>query len=310
MRIVIKCLIALVSSCLVVSAQQRTNEREARKILRLFKEDVLALRNEVEHSHSRRCETATLADCSRASLSSCSSSFPNGQCATKDELSIPACDAGAHCSALWDAQSSAVSIPGHSPEDPEMVETICYSRLAEPFMVESWEKDVEWHDRYGSYPSWRYFGSHNGVFRKTPAHHQEVCGEYDPRKRPWYVAASSGPKDVILVIDVSGSMGNNGRLSLAKEAAKTVVQTLTVADRVGVVLFSHEARFVGGSRETLLRATKDNKDRLVSEIENMYAEGATNYGDGLLRAFSALENTIQKEVTSGCNAAILFLTGK
>ena len=35
---------------------------------------------------------------------------------------------------------------------------------------------------------------------------------YDPRVRPWYVAASSGPKDVILVLDTSASMDNNGRL--------------------------------------------------------------------------------------------------
>ncbi|EJK76792.1 hypothetical protein THAOC_01427 [Thalassiosira oceanica] len=308
MRIIITCLIALVLGCVAVVSAQRSNEREARQVLQHFKEDVLTFRDEVERAYSRRCETATLHGCSRASLSSCSSSFSNGQCTTEEELSIPACDEGAYCSSLWDAQSSAVSLPSFLDQDPEVIETICYSLLAEPFMVESFERDTEWHARYGSYPSWRYFGAHDGIFRKIPAHHQEVCGEYDPRKRPWYVAASSGPKDVILVIDVSGSMGNHGRLSLAKEAATTVIETLTVADRFAIIPFSHEARFIGGPSETLLRATKDNKDRLVSEIENLYAEGSTNFGDGLFRAFSALENTIQQEVTSGCNAAILFLT--
>ncbi len=35
---------------------------------------------------------------------------------------------------------------------------------------------------------------------------------YDPRIRPWYVAASTGPKDVVLILDTSGSMGNYGRI--------------------------------------------------------------------------------------------------
>lgn len=33
-------------------------------------------------------------------------------------------------------------------------------------------------------------------------------------------------QDVVIVIDVSGSMGQHGRLDLAKEAAVTVVNTL------------------------------------------------------------------------------------
>lgn len=54
-----------------------------------------------------------------------------------------------------------------------------------------------------------------------------LCAD-DPRIRPWYVAASSGPKDVVIVLDVSGSMSQYGRLDLAKEAAETVINTLCV----------------------------------------------------------------------------------
>ena len=39
--------------------------------------------------------------------------------------------------------------------------------------------------------------------------------KYDPRIRPWYAAPLSGPKDVMIVIDKSGSMNNANRMALA-----------------------------------------------------------------------------------------------
>ena len=84
--------------------------------------------------------------------------------------------------------------PVDNPTDPEIIESACYSRLAEPYMIEKYENDEEFWAKYNAQPSWTYFGAHNGLFRKIPATHQEQCGSYDPRKRPWFVAASSGPK--------------------------------------------------------------------------------------------------------------------
>jgi len=68
----------------------------------------------------------------------------------------------------------------------------------------------------------------------------------NPRKKVWllsfsmyvlciycltrYVAATSGPKDVILILDISASMDNFKRLKLAINAAKSVISTLTFAD--------------------------------------------------------------------------------
>ena len=54
--------------------------------------------------------------------------------------------------------------------------------------------------------SWQYVSTPNGILRSYPANRQETCYSYDPRVRPWYVAATSGPKDVVIVIDKSGSM--------------------------------------------------------------------------------------------------------
>lgn len=63
-----------------------------------------------------------------------------------------------------------------------------------------------------------YFGSNFGLFRGFPAYYQgssSSCSDYDPRFRPWYVAATSGSKNIVLIIDVSGSMSGSA-LSIAK----------------------------------------------------------------------------------------------
>jgi uncharacterized protein YegL len=111
----------------------------------------------------------------------------------------------------------------------------------------------------------------------------------------------------VLVLDVSGSMADYGRLDIAKEAAITVIQTLTVADRFAVISFSSEASQVGGYTG-LIRATAENTNHLVEAIKQLIPQGGTNFGSAFTNAFDALDQTIEIEATSGCNIAILFMT--
>lgn len=72
----------------------------------------------------------------------------------------------------------------------------------------------------------------------------KLCGSARPSpflslsSRPWFVETSSpSPKDVVIVIDSSESMGtadSDGRdpLDIAKEAAKSVLGTFNLNDRV------------------------------------------------------------------------------
>ena len=84
---------------------------------------------------------------------------------------------------------------------------------------------------------WQYFGTEQGatiIFPATPD--TTECGAYDPRFRPWYAeTATSIPKDIVLLIDRSGSMRRDNRLQTAKDAAKTVVETLNPNDKVCTV---------------------------------------------------------------------------
>ena len=84
---------------------------------------------------------------------------------------------------------------------------------------------------------WQYFASEEGMLSNFPAFEDTAgCRSYDPRFRPFYVeTATPEPKDVVLVIDTSGSM-HGDRIVVAKAAAKTVLSTMNPRDRVSKVI--------------------------------------------------------------------------
>ena len=198
------------------------------------------------------------------------------------------------------------------PNDDEVIETVCYSRLAEQFMVDSYhdefwtERDIE--------PAALLFGSNDGVFRRFPAKHTEKCWAYDPRSRPWYTAASSPPKDVVLVIDLSQSM-NDTNLQLAQETAITIINTLTESDRVVVVIFSADASVLAvddvltGNNIFIEAKDEYRKDMLVAAIESLNTSNETsNLYNAFNLTFEILGNTVISGNLSTCNNAIVLLT--
>ena len=215
-----------------------------------------------------------------------------------------------------------------SPGDPEVIQTACYTLLAEPYMVDKYEKNAEyWKEHDAKYwkehdgqPGAIYFGAHNGLFRMTPAKHQSQCWDFDPRRRPWFVAASSGPKDVVLVLDISQSMAQSEekseRFRKAKDAAITVIDTLTVSDKIAVVLFNGEASVLtlasNNNLEQLIVASDVNKEQLKLKIKSLVANGVTNFYDAFDRTFTVLSDSFNNEVYaaagSGCSVAVIFLT--
>ena len=82
------------------------------------------------------------------------------------------------------------------------------------------------------------------MHRRYPASKDEekggLCKDYDPRYRPWYISATTGPKNIIIIIDTSGSM-DISKLVSAKTAVKNILNSLSNVDFVGVVAFSETA---------------------------------------------------------------------
>ena len=87
-------------------------------------------------------------------------------------------------------------------------------------------------------------------------------------------SAPPRPRDVVLVLDRSGSMGGWKMIS-ARRAAARVVDTLTDADRFAVLTFDHVVDRPEGLAHGLVEATDRNRFRAVRHLSTVDARGGT-----------------------------------
>ena len=102
---------------------------------------------------------------------------------------------------------------------------------------------------------------------------------YDPRIRPWYVAASSRPKDVIIILHTSCSISNYGRLGIMKNAATRVINTIAASDYFAVITFNSISTHLGDNEDmnSLQRGNNGHNEHIEEEIEALQAGGGTEY---------------------------------
>lgn len=67
---------------------------------------------------------------------------------------------------------------------------------------------------------------------------EEMTDLYDCRMRPWFVEAASSPKDVIILVDRSGSM-TGMRREIARHVVNNILETLGNNDYVNILTFSN-----------------------------------------------------------------------
>lgn len=146
-----------------------------------------------------------------------------------------------------------------------------------------------------------------GAFQRLGTYMQwpgvEWCTDtYDPRYRPWYAAAAAGPKDVVVVVDVSGSM-TGSRIGMARDAAKAVLDTLTEADYASIIVFSSRA---DAYSTTLVQATEANKALMEAFIDREVVAGGTT---DFIAALSKVKEVLGDGSTgNGCNRVVLFMS--
>lgn len=292
---------------------QTVNQARFEKVVEKMERHVLDYRDFMERLYlEKRCDETSLAECQGENYDECLTALKNPTCPTGPGFAIPVCGLGESCSGYVDFTTSIYRIsPSVKETDPLVLESICFSRFMDEWLIQRTETDSEFWKDIGVEPRAMYFGSSTGAFRIFPGRSSEKCGIYDTTVRPWYVAGSSGPKNIVMVLDKSGSM-EGARMSLMQQAAERVIGTLTVGDRVAIVAFDETARIIADEDMFLYSATAVNKKILIDAINELDAGLHTNIYDGLDKAFDVLDNSIEhykkQEFDINCNSAILFLT--
>ncbi|KAK6994362.1 Voltage-dependent calcium channel subunit alpha-2/delta-2 [Biomphalaria glabrata] len=164
---------------------------------------------------------------------------------------------------------------------------------------------------------WQYFGSHTGFMRSFPAAtwpQTPPVDLYDVRRQSWYTQGSSSPKDMMILIDKSGSTHGQS-LQLMKNAVKSILDTLGENDFVNIIAFGEKPEFVSTcfNHTAFVQANFRNKKRLEKDVDLIKASGQADFSKAIQFAFEKFQefnNATDPSLNIGanCNKVIMLLT--
>ena len=106
--------------------------------------------------------------------------------------------------------------------------------------------------------------------------------------------------NIVLLIDVSGSMSGPDRLDLLKYGFKKMVESFEPGDRIAIVTYA------GSSGVQLESTDVSDSDKIIKAINKLGAGGSTNGADGIITAYEIAEENF---IPGGNNRVILGTDG-
>ncbi len=106
-------------------------------------------------------------------------------------------------------------------------------------------------------------------------------------------------QNLVLLIDVSGSMYSRNKLPLVKTSMKLLLDNLDDRDRISIVTYA------SGVQTVLDSESASNKEKIIETLDGLQAGGATNGSEGLSMAYELAE----KNKIDGNNRIILCTDG-
>ena len=108
------------------------------------------------------------------------------------------------------------------------------------------------------------------------------------------------PSNIVLLIDVSGSMSNGNKLALLQPAFKMLIDHLRPQDRVAIVTYASNPRVV------LESTSCSEKNTIKNAIDQLTSSGGTNGSGGIEKAYEIAEKYF---VSDGNNRIIIASDG-
>uniref|UniRef100_A0A8C1HKR8 Calcium channel, voltage-dependent, alpha 2/delta subunit 4b n=1 Tax=Cyprinus carpio carpio TaxID=630221 RepID=A0A8C1HKR8_CYPCA len=181
-------------------------------------------------------------------------------------------------------------------KDPNILNGVYMSEALNDIFINNFQKDPTL--------TWQYFGSSSGFFRLYPGIKwtPDANGvvSFDCRNRNWYIQAATSPKDIVIVVDVSGSM-KGLKMTIAKHTINTILDTLGENDFVNVIAYTDYVRYVEPCfKGTLVQADLDNREHFKLLIEELHVKGEAKVKKAMKESFRILGSL--------CNQAIMLIT--
>ena len=191
--------------------------------------------------------------------------------------------------------------------DQKILHTARWSETLDEFFKGNLEKDRELF--------WQYFCSAHGLFRRYPGAFWDTPSDkdfFDCRLQHWYISAAASAKDVIILLDTSGSM-TGLRLEIAKKLIESLMDTFTDNDFFNILTFSSGVQYLMNlPNEThycnrLVQAGYRNKLTYLEKLK--YFRNTSNmaaFQEAYIKAFELLLSNTSEN--SGCNKIIMVIT--
>ena len=119
---------------------------------------------------------------------------------------------------------------------------------------------------------------------------------------PPTTAAPAMPRDLVVLLDTSGSMGG-APLRQARQVTEALIKSLGEQDQLQVIEFSMRPR---AWKTTPVRATEANKAEALAWVASLRAGGGTEMKTGILKALSTLRGEAQRQVVLVTDGLIGF----
>ncbi len=107
-------------------------------------------------------------------------------------------------------------------------------------------------------------------------------------------------KNLVFLLDVSGSMNQHNKLPLVKKALKMLLSQLTESDSVAIVVYA------GASGVVLEPTAATQSFKIEAALDKLSAGGSTNGGQGIELAYKLAQSSFKKD---GVNRVILATDG-
>jgi Ca-activated chloride channel family protein len=106
------------------------------------------------------------------------------------------------------------------------------------------------------------------------------------------IPAERPPLNLVMLLDVSGSMGEPNKLPLVQQSFRMLIDQLNARDHVSIVVYA-------GAAGAILEPTAGSEHaRILAALDNLHAGGSTAGGEGLRLAYALAEQNFNRNAVN------------